>query len=55
MEEGNPYNILVSETTFQLINLHFSTQKVQKMQLRGREKLTMIYAIMGMRKPEDTL
>lgn len=55
MEEGNPYNILVSETTFQLINQHFSTQKVQQMQLRGREKLTMIYAISGMRKPEDTL
>ncbi|MBD2296623.1 adenylate/guanylate cyclase domain-containing protein [Anabaena sphaerica FACHB-251] len=45
--EGNPYSILVSETTFQLIRQHFNTQKVEQMQLRGRQQLTMIYSIMG--------
>ena len=44
---GNPHNILISETTFQLIKQHFSTQKVQQLQLRGRRQLTMIYAITG--------
>ncbi|MDB9359664.1 adenylate/guanylate cyclase domain-containing protein [Nodularia spumigena CS-588/02] len=47
-QKGNPYNILVSETTFQLIKQHFSTQKVEQMQLRGRQQLTMIYSITGM-------
>lgn len=43
----NPYNILVSETTFQLIKQHFPTQKVQQLKLRGRQQLTMIYSITG--------
>ncbi|MFM2062510.1 MAG: hypothetical protein RLZZ507_2180 [Cyanobacteriota bacterium] len=47
VKEGNPYNILVSETTFQLIKQHFNTQKVEQMQLRGRQQLTMIYSITG--------
>jgi class 3 adenylate cyclase len=47
VKEGNPYNILVSETTFQLIKQHFDTQKVEQMQLRGRQQLTMIYSITG--------
>ncbi|WP_353930610.1 adenylate/guanylate cyclase domain-containing protein [Okeanomitos corallinicola TIOX110] len=47
VRENNPHNILVSETTFQLIKNHFITQKVQQIQLRGREKLTMIYSIIG--------
>ncbi len=45
VKEENSYNILVSETTYQLIKQHFSTQKVQQMQLRGRQQLTMIYSI----------
>ncbi|MEA5515214.1 adenylate/guanylate cyclase domain-containing protein [Nodularia sp. UHCC 0506] len=49
-QEGNPYNILVSETTFQLIKQHYSTKKVQQMKLRGRQQLTMIYAITGVQK-----
>ena len=44
---GNLHNILISETTFQLIKQHFSTQKIQQLQLRGRRQLTMIYAITG--------
>ena len=44
---GNFHNILISETTFQLIKQHFSTQKIQQLQLRGRRQLTMIYAITG--------
>jgi class 3 adenylate cyclase len=47
VQQGNPYNILVSETTFQLIKSHFTTQKVEQIQLRGRQQLTMIYAITG--------
>jgi adenylate cyclase len=47
IQEGNPYQILISETTFQLVNQHFSTQKVQQLSLRGRQQLTMIYAITG--------
>jgi adenylate cyclase len=46
-KDKNPYNILISETTFQLIKSHFSTQTVQEMQLRGRQQLTMIHAITG--------
>jgi class 3 adenylate cyclase len=46
-KEGNLHNILISETTFQLIKQHFSTQKIQQLQLRGRRQLTMIYAITG--------
>lgn len=45
VKEGNPYSILMSETTFQLIKSHFPTHKVQEMQLRGRQQLTMIYSI----------
>ncbi|MEA5582404.1 adenylate/guanylate cyclase domain-containing protein [Nodularia harveyana UHCC-0300] len=45
IQEGNPYNILVSETTFQLIKDDYPTQKIEQMQLRGRQKLTMIYSI----------
>ncbi|HLO87740.1 MAG TPA: adenylate/guanylate cyclase domain-containing protein [Nostocaceae cyanobacterium] len=45
--EGNPYNILISETTFQLIKQHFPTQKVQQLKLRGRQQLTMIYSVTG--------
>ena len=44
---GNFHNILISETTFQLIKQHFSTQKIQQLQLRGRRQLTMFYAITG--------
>ncbi len=50
VKQQNPYNILVSETTYQLIKQHFSTEKVQQMQLRGRQKLTMIYSITARRK-----
>ncbi|MDB9306994.1 adenylate/guanylate cyclase domain-containing protein [Nodularia spumigena CS-591/12] len=54
-KEGNPYNILVSETTFQLIKQHYSTQKVQQMQLRGRQQVTMIYSITGIQNSSSTL
>lgn len=47
-KEENPYNILVSETTFELIKQHFHTQKVQQLQLRGRQQSTMIYSITGL-------
>jgi len=46
-KDKNPYSILISETTFQLIKSHFPTQTDQEMQLRGRQQLTMIYAITG--------
>jgi adenylate cyclase len=45
IKHGNPYNILVTETTYQLIKHHFSAEKVHQIQLRGRQKLTMIYSI----------
>jgi adenylate cyclase len=44
-QEGNPNNILVSETTYQLIKDNFDTEKVQELKLRGRQKLTMIYSV----------
>jgi adenylate cyclase len=47
-QEGNPHNILVSETTFHLIKHHFRTKKVEQLQLRGRQQLTMIYSITGL-------
>jgi CHASE2 domain-containing sensor protein/class 3 adenylate cyclase len=47
-KENNPYNILVSETTYELIKQHFHTQQVQQMQLRGRQQSTMIYSIIGL-------
>lgn len=47
-KEHNPYNILVSETTYHLIKQHFHTQKIQQLQLRGRQQLTMIYSITGL-------
>ncbi|BAZ27989.1 adenylate cyclase [Cylindrospermum sp. NIES-4074] len=47
-KEGNPYNILISETTFQLIKQHFHTQQIQQLQLRGRQQSTMIYSITGL-------
>jgi CHASE2 domain-containing sensor protein len=47
VQQQNPYRILISETTFQLVKNHFTTKKVQEIQLRGREQLTMIYAITG--------
>jgi len=43
----NPYGILVSKATFQLIKKQFKTRKADQMQLRGREQLTMVYAIIG--------
>ncbi len=46
-QDRNPYSILISETTFQLIKSHFSTQTLQEMQLKGRQQLTMIYSITG--------
>jgi adenylate cyclase len=46
-QKENPYQILVSETTFHLIKQHFSTQKVQQLYLRGKQELTMVYAITG--------
>jgi CHASE2 domain-containing sensor protein/class 3 adenylate cyclase len=45
VQVNNPYNILISETTFQLIKSQFTTHKVEQIQLRGRQKVTMIYAI----------
>ncbi|TAE58657.1 MAG: adenylate/guanylate cyclase domain-containing protein [Nostocales cyanobacterium] len=47
IQQDNPYSILISETTFQLVKNYFVTQKVNQIQLRGREKITMIYAIRG--------
>ncbi|MBK1988041.1 adenylate/guanylate cyclase domain-containing protein [Sphaerospermopsis aphanizomenoides BCCUSP55] len=47
VKEGNPHSILISETTFHHIKSHFPTQKVEEMQLRGRQQLTMIYSIAG--------
>ncbi|MEH2321888.1 adenylate/guanylate cyclase domain-containing protein [Nostoc sp.] len=44
-QEGNPNNILVSETTYQMIKDNFYTQEVQKLKLRGRQKLTMVYCV----------
>ncbi len=46
-KDKNPYSILISQTTFQLIKSHFPTQTVQEMQLKGRQQLTMIHAITG--------
>jgi adenylate cyclase len=46
-KDKNPYSILISETTFQLIKSHFPTQTIEEMQLKGRQQLTMIYSITG--------
>ncbi|MBD2627180.1 CHASE2 domain-containing protein [Trichormus variabilis] len=52
-KEGNPYSILVSETTFELIKQHFHTQQIQQLQLRGRKKITMVYSITGNKRELD--
>jgi adenylate cyclase len=44
-QSGNPNNILVSETTYQLIKDDFYTQKVQELKLRGRQETTVIYSV----------
>ncbi|NET01770.1 MAG: adenylate/guanylate cyclase domain-containing protein [Sphaerospermopsis sp. SIO1G2] len=52
IQQNNPYSILISETTFQLVKKHFITQNVNQIQLRGREKLTMIYSVIGYKNEE---
>jgi class 3 adenylate cyclase len=54
VKHGNPYGILISETTFQLVKQHFHTQKVEQLQLRGRQQLTLIYSITGIKKETDS-
>ncbi|MTJ51881.1 adenylate/guanylate cyclase domain-containing protein [Anabaena sp. UHCC 0253] len=54
VNNGNPYGILISETTFQLVKQHFHTQKVEQLQLRGRQQLTLIYSITGIKKETDS-
>ncbi|MBE9033844.1 CHASE2 domain-containing protein [aff. Roholtiella sp. LEGE 12411] len=44
-QEGNSNNILVSETTYQLIKDNFYTQKLQELKLRGSQKLTIVYSV----------
>ncbi|MBW4688004.1 MAG: adenylate/guanylate cyclase domain-containing protein [Komarekiella atlantica HA4396-MV6] len=44
-QEGNPNNILVSETTYQLVKDNFYTQKLKELILQGRRKLTVIYSV----------
>lgn len=54
VQEGNPYKILVSETTFQLVKSHFITQKIEQMHLRGRQQVTMIYSITGWQNSSES-
>lgn len=43
----NPYNLLISGKTYAYIRKHYRAQSVGATQLRGREKATMIYSILG--------
>ncbi|MBD6619800.1 adenylate/guanylate cyclase domain-containing protein [Komarekiella sp. 'clone 1'] len=52
--EGNPNNILVSETTHQLVKDNFGTQKLKELTLQGRRKLTVIYSVTEMKSPMNS-
>lgn len=44
-QEDNPYHILLSQSTFDLIKQHFQTRQIQQLQLRGRQQSTVIYTV----------
>ena len=44
-QELNPRNILVSDTTHQLIKDNYHTQRVQELKLKGKQELTVVYTV----------
>ncbi|WP_199247241.1 CHASE2 domain-containing protein [[Phormidium] sp. ETS-05] len=47
--ENNPYNLLISGDTFELVKDTFNGIQVGEIQLRGKHETTQIYAIVGQR------
>ncbi len=50
--ENNPYNLLMTADTYNLVRERYLGQEVDRIQLRGKEETTTIYAILGERSSE---
>jgi len=49
--ENNPYNLLMTSDTYNLVRDRYLAQKVDEIQLRGKQDPTIIYAIFGKKTP----
>lgn len=52
--ENNPFNLLMTADTYNLVRDRYLGQQVAEIQLRGKEETTKIYALLGERSLEKT-